>query len=304
MNEQLNRPKGFGQILDVTFRLSRTRFKDFFLILLILLGPVYLIQALVQLATGTSFFREVGEGSGWLEQMAAGFEASDPAFSSNIAADIGVMLVGLISLLLYPVAQAAILYGVDYIRKNEDFTFGTLIKKGFSRFWSIIGSSILYGIIVFGLIFGTILSVVLMSLVFFAIDPVIGVILTILLSIGAALFIGYFSTRWSFYFGSVVIDRNAPGLGRSWKLSQGRTWVSMGLYLIFFLIISSITFAIELSFALLLGGSVLLGLIVSLATLFTTLIMSVGYAVMFLDLKSRHDADDLKDLIDDYHVGQ
>lgn len=304
MNEQLNRPKGFGQILDVTFRLSRTRFKDFFLILLILLGPVYLIQALVQLATGTSFFREVGEGNGWLEQMAAGFEASDPAFSSNIAGDIGVMLVGLISLFLYPVAQAAILYGVDHVRKNEEFTFGTLIKKGFSRFWAIIGSSILYGIIVFGLIFGTILSVVLMSFVFFAIDPVIGVILTILLSIGSALFVGYFSTRWSFYFGSVVIDRNAPGLGRSWKLSQGRTWVSMGLYLIFFLIISSITFAIELSFALLLGGSVLLGLIVSLATLFTTLIMSVGYAVMFLDLKSRHDADDLKDLIDDYHVGQ
>jgi hypothetical protein len=304
MNEQLNRPKGFGQILDVTFRLSRTRFKDFFLILLILLGPVYLIKALVQLATGTSFFREVGEGSGWLEQMVAGLEASDPAFSSNLAADIGVMLVGLISLFLYPVAQAAILYGVDYVRKNEDFTFGTLIKKGFSRFWAIIGSSILYGIIIFGLIFGAILCVVLLSFVTFGIDPVIGVILTILLSIGAALFVGYFSTRWSFYFGSVVIDRNAPGLGRSWKLSQGRTWVSMGLYLIFFLIISSITFAIELSFTLLLGGSVLLGLIVSLATLFTTLIMSVGYAVMFLDLKSRHDTDDLKDLIDDYHVGQ
>ena len=302
MNDQLNRPKGFGEILDVTFRLSRTRFKDFFLVLLILLGPVYLIQALVQLATGTSFFREVGEGNGWLEQMLAGLEESDPVFSSNIAADIGVLLVGLISLFLYPVAQAAILYGVDHVRKNEDFSFGSLIKQAFSRFWAIIGSSFLYGIILMGLIFGSILSVVLMGFIFFAIDTVIGVILTILLSIGAAIFVGYFGTRWSFYFGSVVIDRNAPGLGRSWKLSQGRTWVSMGLYLIFFLIITSISFAIELSFALLLGGSVLLGLIVSLATLFTTLIMSVGYAVMFLDLKSRHDTDDLKDLIDGYHV--
>ena len=46
----------------------------------------------------------------------------------------------------------------------------------------------------------------------------------------------------------------------------------------------------------------LLTLIISLASIFTTMIFSVGFAVMYLDLKVRHDADDLKDLIEDYHV--
>jgi hypothetical protein len=30
------------------------------------------------------------------------------------------------------------------------------------------------------------------------------------------------------------------------------------------------------------------------------MIFSVGYAVMYLDLKVRHDADDLKEMIEDY----
>ena len=75
----------------------------------------------------------------------------------------------------------------------------------------------------------------------------------------------------------------------------------MGLYLLFFLIISSISFAIEMTFSIFLGYSVLLSIITNLATLFTTLILSVGYGVMYLDLKIRHDADDLKEMIDDYH---
>ncbi|MFK4996927.1 hypothetical protein ACI2OX_03375 [Bacillus sp. N9] len=44
----------------------------------------------------------------------------------------------------------------------------------------------------------------------------------------------------------------------------------------------------------------LLSIIINLATIFTTLILSVGFAVMYFDLKIRHDADDLKDMIDEY----
>ncbi|WP_078380487.1 hypothetical protein [Sutcliffiella halmapala] len=302
MREQLNKPKGFGEILDVTFRLSKHRFKDFFMIFLILVGPIYLLQAIIQLAAGTSFLREVGEGNGWLEQLMASFDETEPVITSNLGADIGLILVGLISFFMYPVAQAAILYGVNQLKHNEDFTAGSLIKRSFSRFWPIIGSSILYGIIMFFIIAPAIFLVVFFGFFIVAFDLVIGIIVTIFLAIGTAILVGYLLTRWSFYFGSVVIDKQAPGLSRSWKLSKGRTWVSMGLYIIFFLIISSISFAIELSFTLFLGNSVLLGMIVSLATLFTTFIMSVGYAVMYLDLKTRHDADDLKDMIDDYHV--
>ncbi|WP_164667195.1 hypothetical protein [Virgibacillus doumboii] len=39
MNEGLNSPKGFGEILDVAFSLSKQYFSKFFLIVLIVIGP-------------------------------------------------------------------------------------------------------------------------------------------------------------------------------------------------------------------------------------------------------------------------
>lgn len=69
MDPQFNKPKGFGEILDHTFRLSKKRFKDFFLIFLILVGPVYLLDALLQLLGGTNFFREIDGGEAGLSRF-------------------------------------------------------------------------------------------------------------------------------------------------------------------------------------------------------------------------------------------
>jgi uncharacterized membrane protein (DUF485 family) len=76
----------------------------------------------------------------------------------------------------------------------------------------------------------------------------------------------------------------------------------MGLYIVFYFIISSISFAVELTFTTLLGNSVLLSMISNVVSVFTTLILAVGYAVMYLDLKTRNDADDLKEMIADYET--
>ena len=74
MDTKFNKPKTFGEILDHTFSLSKNRFKDFFLILLILMGPIYLLQALIQLLSGVSFFRELGSGEMWFEQILMSFD--------------------------------------------------------------------------------------------------------------------------------------------------------------------------------------------------------------------------------------
>lgn len=301
MNNQLNKPKGFGEILDQTFRMSKYKFKDFFMILLILVGPVYLLQAIIDLASGKNFLRQESAGGTWYENMMSNFKFAE-ASSSNLAADIGFAVVSLLVLFTYPVAQAAILIGVNHIKENRDFTIGSLIKQAIGRFFPMIGSTIIYVLIALGIFFGLLFTGVFSSMLFIFVDFVIGMIITI--TFGIALFIiGVFLlTRWSFYFGSVVLDRNSPGLTRSWRLSKGRTFKLIGLYIIFIFITFSIGIAIQLSFQAILGDSVLLGLIVSFTTLVTTLIMAVGYAVMYLDLKVRHDADDLRDLIDDYHI--
>ncbi len=301
MNNQLNKPKGFGEILDQTFRISKYKFKDFITILLLLVGPVYLLQALIELAAGKSFLRQEGGAATWYEQMLNNFELTEEA-STNFAADIGLGFVSLLILFTYPMAQAAILIGVNHIKHNREFTFGALIKQAFSRFAPLIGSTLLYILIFFGIIIGFVFVGIFTSVIVLAIDMVIGIIISIVLTIALFLIGAFLLTRWSFFFGSVVLDRNSPGLTRSWRLSKGRTFKLIGIYIIFFLITLSIGAAVEISFQAVLGNSVLLGLIVSFTTLFTSLIMSVGYAVMYLDLKVRHDADDLRDLIDDYHT--
>ncbi|MGD6775128.1 MULTISPECIES: hypothetical protein [Bacillaceae] len=303
MNNNLNKPKGFGEILDQTFKISKYKFKDFFIILLLLVGPIYILQAIIELATGKSFFRQEGGGGAWYEEMMRNMELTEEAsLSSNLAADIGTLFVSLLVLFTYPVAQAAILFGVNHIKHNREFTASTIVKQAFGRFFPLIGSSLLYVIIAFSILFGFILLGVLIPIIFFSIDVIAGVIVSIVLTISLFLIGAFLLTRWSFFFGSVVLDKNSPGLTRSWRLSKGRTFKLIGLYIIFFLITTSIGVAIELSVSAFLGNSVLLGLIVGFSTLFTTLIMAVGYAVMYLDLKVRHDADDLRDLIDDYHI--
>lgn len=302
MDKKFSSPKGFGEILDHTFHLTKNRFKDFFMIFLILMGPVYLLQAIIQLFSGTSFFREVGSGNTWFEGVLSSFKESGTFDSNGFGIDLGLILVGLVSVILGPVAEAAILFATDHVRRDEEYTVGSVIKQAFSRFWPMIGSSLLFGLITFGIILIPIVIIgVTGGIVGTMVNPIAGILLGILLFLGFAVGVGLLLTRWSFYFGSVVLDRESPGLGRSWRLTHKRTWALVGLYIIFYLIISSISFGVQMTFGLFLGNSVLLSIISNIATLFTTMLFSVGYAVMYLDLKTRHDADDLKEMIDDYN---
>ncbi|MCH6266359.1 hypothetical protein [Neobacillus citreus] len=300
MDSKFSKPKGFGEILDHTFSLSKNRFKDFFMIFLLLLGPVYLLQAIILLISGTSFFREVKGGGDWFEQFMTSFENQGTFDAGSFGADIGMAVIGLITVILGPITEAAILFAVNHIRKNEEFTVGSVIKQALSRFWPMLGSSILFGLLAFGIMLVPILIIAFSGVIGSMANPVLGILLAIGLFLIFAPIIAYFLTRWSFYFGSVVLDRQSPGFGRSWRLTKKRTWPLMGLYIIFYLIITIISFSVEGTIGLALGNSVLFTIISNLVTLVTTMIFSVGYAVMYLDLKVRHDADDLKEMIEDY----
>ncbi|WHY75333.1 hypothetical protein QNH20_14375 [Neobacillus sp. WH10] len=300
MDAKFKKPKGFGEILDHTFSLSKNRFKEFFMILIIFMGPVYLLQAIIQFASGTSFFRQVGTGDNWFERNLSSFIDSGSFDSSSLDFGIGLIVVSLVSALLFPVAEAAILFAINHIRNEEEFTVGSVIKQAFSRFWPMLGSSILFGLITFGIIIFPLVIIIIGFASAMVDNPIAGILFGILLFFVCAIGIGLLLTRWSFYFGSVVLDKTSPGFSRSWRLSKNRTWALMGLYIVFYIISSIISTAIQFTFGAFLGTSVLLYMISNLASLFTTMIFSVGYGVMYLDLKTRHDADDLKDLIDDY----
>lgn len=303
MNKQFSRPKKFGEILDVTFQISKKNFKDFLLIFLILIGPLLLLEAIILFASGTSFIRDVAAGSNWFEQMFNTFVEDEYYYevgSTNLGSDIAFIVIGLFSIFLYPVAHGAILHGVNAIRNNEEFTYIELIKMSFRRFWPMVGSTILFGIILFLLLVAGIFVIFFFGASMIFINPIASIFLIFIFLLLLAIPFLYLLTRWGFYFGSTVIDEEAPGFSRSWGLTRGRTWPLIGLYVVFFLIITAISTAIEVTFGSFLGSSVLFSLILSVTNLITTMVFAVGYSVMYFDSKTRHDADDLKELIDNY----
>lgn len=265
------------------------------------MGPVYILEALILLASGTSFFRQVGPGEDWFSQVLASFDETVVAENIGLGGAIGTLFIGLTGLVLFPVAEAAILIALNHIRKNEEYTVSSVIKKAFTRFWAMLGSNILFSLIVFGFFFVAVMILVPVGIVGAIGMPLVGILFIIGLALGLFVGVGYLLTRWGFYFGSVVLDYESPGFSRSWQLTKQRGWVLFSLYVIFFLIISAISFAVEATFGIFLGNSVLLTLIVNLTTIFTTLLFAVGYGVMYLDAKVRHDAEDLDEMIEGFN---
>lgn len=297
--DELKQPKGFGEILDLTFRLCKNRFSDFFLILLIVVGPVYLLQALVLWLSGTSFFKQMGGGYGYFQQILSGLNEDD-ALATVQASDIWTLILGFISSILLAVALGAVLYGVQHMKNQQDFTAGIVIKQAFSRFWGIFGSSLLFGLIAFGMIFVPFIFVGIFVAISAMAAPIAGILLGILLFFGVSLVVVLLLIRWSLYLGSVVIEKNAPGLGRSWHLTRKRTWKTLGMFIVIIIITTVIEMAVGGAVGAVLGGSVLYTMIANLIGLFTNMILFIVYAIIYNDFKTRHDGEDLREMIEDY----
>jgi len=294
MKGQFSRQKRFSEILDHTFQLLKGNFSTFFLVFLILLGPIYLIEALLLLNTGTSFFREVGSGGGWYEEIMSGFE-------EGVGVSIGMNnMLGLLMAVLGPIAAASIIFGIDRTRKRESFTAGSLIKQAFSRFLPLAGSTFLMGII-FIVITIIVFVVVLLPIGTMGIvDPMMAIFMLLAMLFGIFLGLLLLFTRWGFFLAAVAFKEGFPGIPQSWSLTRKHTWRVFGLFLVIFLITGIIYAAVDLVFAMILGNSVLYMIIINLATILITMINAVAYAVIYFDLKLRKDGDDLKEMIDEY----
>ncbi|SET50536.1 hypothetical protein SAMN05216389_11322 [Oceanobacillus limi] len=295
MDEQFNRSKGFGEILDHTFRLCKHHFSKLFLIFLIIIGPLYLLEALLLFMSGTSFFRHMGTGSNLFEQVISGYD--ETLYNSTVGQDV---FLGLAMLVLAPVAYAAVLISLNLLKYKKDFTPSQVIKKAFSKFWPIFGSSLLFGVIVFSLIFGLFMIITIPGFIVGLIHPVLGFIFGAVFFLGIGLVLALLLTRWSFYLAATVLEEDMPGLARSWRLTRENTWKVFGLYIVIGLITAVIGVAIEGVFTFILGNSVLFTIIVNVVSILTSMIFAVAYAVIYFDLKFREDGEDLQELIDDY----
>lgn len=299
MKEHFSRPRSFGQILDQTFRISKNHFSTFFLITLIVVSPVILIEALIAMLTGTELIRDVAGGETVWEQLYNTINES--AYTpTSLAQDFGVLLVGFISVIFYPIAQAAILYGIDAIRKEEHFTASTLIKKAFARFWPIFGSALLFRVIIFALIFIPVLVISVFMLASLMMNPMMGIFPVIILFLAVGCVIAFLLTRWGLYLPAVVFERVAPGLERSWNLTRGNFWRTFGLFVVIGAITIIISVILDFVLISIFGYSVLYSVLLSISTIITRMFFSVGYGLIYFDLKLRNDGDDLMEMIENY----
>lgn len=297
MNHSFEKPKRFGEILDLTFQITKRHFSSLFVILLLFMGPVFLVQALSQVIGGRAFFRNVSSGGNWIDQLINTYD--QPVITTTVAEDIGTFIVVLLSILFYPVAYAAVILLVRKVKDGEEYTTKELIKQAFTRFWPLFWSTLLVTIMIIAIIFFPLMLVILIGVTAAFASPILSIVLLILLVIGGIIGFGLLFTRWSFYLPATLFQRVAPGLTASWQLTKGRTWKVFLIYVVLILITLVFNFGIDL-FATLLGTSVLYGIIMNMVTLITTIITTVGYAVVYFDAINRNTAGDLKGMIDAY----
>ncbi len=297
MDNIFSRPKQFGEILDLTFRIIKDHFGKLFLLLLAFNSPVIITQLIVQIMSGRGLIRDVAEGENFIEQFINTYAVTDVELFDQTEIT-GNLIILLISLFIYPLATATVYLIVKKIKNSQDYELKEIVQQSFKRFWPLLGSYILFGLITFFIFVIPIgIGVGLIVYSFTAGSILVG-LLMILVLLGALLGCLLLITRWSFYLPISLFDR-APGLSESFQLTKGRTWMTFGLYITLFLITTFISSAVEV-LSIFLGLSILYSLIISIVGVFTSMIFAVGTAVIYFDLKVRQSGNDLKQMIDQY----
>ncbi len=310
MNQMMEKPLSFGEVLDATFRITKSSFSKLFMIMFIFLAPMYLFQAAILYFGGASIvFNRMDNYS--IESFIERFEQGGYSEELLNVGVVGIILYFVFLLLLvlfsYPLGYASIIIAVDQIRKKEAIQIGSIIKRAFSRYWALIGGSVVYYLIIYGLFFGfAILITLYIGIISFisaasSPNPYLYIPLAIILFGGLLFILAYLLTRWSFYFPSIVFEKVSPGLTKSWNLTRGFFWRIVGLYIVLSILIIIFSFIFSVVIQLVLGNSILGTLLSNLTSILTMMITAIFYAVVYFDLRLRNEATDLKEMVESFH---
>jgi len=311
MQDWQETPLSFGEILDVTFRILRQNFAKLFLLMLILVGPVYLLQVIGLISGGMSFLPGSTAQVG-LTSLLEGFTQSQGP-SLGIPYFVLVLISSLLLIFIsLPVSYTSLILAVDQIREEGIVILPTIIRQAFSRYWPLLGGTAVYGLLGFALYIGIILIITVylavgigfgsLSGLQSGIPPGLGlhILVIILLSIAGICGLIYLMTRWGFYFAATVFEPVSPGIGKSWSLTRNYFWRLFGLYFVVAIINLIISVVLQMAIKFLLGGSVLAFLLTSLVSILVMIMPVIAYAVTYFDLRVRNEGTDLQALLENY----
>jgi len=184
--------------------------------------------------------------------------------AETVGGAVRSFVAGIVGVILEFIGQAVILYGAFQAMRGRPVIIGDAVRRGFSRFLSIVGVSILVSLGVF-----------------------VGLILFIIPGIILAL-------RWSVALPACVVENLGPiaAMRRSADLTKGHRWQIFGMFVLI-IVVAMVAFGVIgalIGMGLLaapetLGRLVLLGIVTVIITAIVTAYFNVMTAMIYHDLR-------------------
>jgi hypothetical protein len=310
----LLKPMGIGQLIDRGFQFYRTHFVKLMLLMLILFGPIYLLQSLLTTTdqtNTTSIFEQLREGSSYTEVLETIGDNTDAVNWVQTLVLIFVIL-PIFVLVIFPIAISSIVHMVRAFLSGEPIPeTGELLRKSFRKLGKLVGSSVVVGLMYIGIYLVTALA----SLLFIVIGGMIvgiastagdgsagaGLMIFLVLA-GVALFFGfiflnaYFLIRFCYFLPLIALGEQSMGIGRSWTITRKSFWRLFLMYMVIAIILYIISIVVALILAIFLSG-IIYTLIQSIITIALMPLWLIPYVLSFFDLRARNEGSGLESLI-------
>ncbi|WP_432774302.1 ABC transporter ATP-binding protein [Brevibacillus gelatini] len=319
MNQIPMTPMGVGKLLDKSFNVYRQHFGAYFLLALIWFGPFLLLQQLLLIdLSSVPLLMQDTEGLEFWEAMGEKFMGQEGMVTQNIVRLL--LYLFLVAPLTLVVAYPQLLAGATLLTKSaweqQTVDLKAALKGALGRFWPLVGSTLVYGLLAIAVVFGFTLVFLLIGFLFTIVtgssietfldagsdfNPVLFFLVFLfgylLFLLGLVLVPGYFLLRWSFYLPLVLFEKGGVGIDQSWRLTKGNFWRIFAIFIVLSFLYSTFSGGIQVVILGILGTSIISQIILVVLSCLLMPWMAIVYALVYFDLRVRKDGTDLQEMM-------
>ncbi|MEO6351380.1 MAG: glycerophosphoryl diester phosphodiesterase membrane domain-containing protein [Candidatus Limnocylindrales bacterium] len=295
-------PLDLGRLLSLTFSIFRFRWKMFVGLALLIMTPIWILLAAVDLAVGdtTNLYEEISQ----IARAGGSIDAILPRLWQSLAVDLAV---GAVAGIATFVATGALTHAAADVYSGARASATTSIRHSLSRFPAYLGLwlvifLITVAVISVGVLVGT--ALFLASATGGSVVPGPAVFLGLIAFVAAFAAIVFLAIRWIMAVPAIVLDNVGVtgSLRRSWRLVSGSSWRVLGYLLLFALLLGLIGGLLGAVLTLIINPFTIVGATVvsvdptrlAISTFVAGLISSalmpisaIGMTLLYFDLRSR-----------------
>ncbi len=227
-------PLSLERILQLTFSLFRFRWRTFVGITLVVMVPVTLATALLQVMTVDAISRSTEA----LLRAARSGELTSAAFVDLIPWQaIVISWIGSLVLSMFAfIVSAAITHAVAVAVGGGQPGVAASLRAAFGKFGTFIGVFLITSLVTVVI---ALITVAVGAVLLLALQPGLVVFLGLILVVGLVALLIFITIRWAFSIAVVMLEGAGAmrALGRSWSLVTGSSWRVLGYVLLLALLV-------------------------------------------------------------------